>query len=460
LDEPTNHLDLEASLWLEAFLKRWPRGLILVSHDRNLLNSVPTHILHLHDGKLALYPGDYDRFERVRAERMEHAAALAARQAATRKHLQSFVDRFRAKATKARQAQSRIKMLERLEQQTVTIERDDPAIRLQFPKPAELKPPIIALEGASVGYVPGKPVLRRLNLRLDPEDRVALVGANGNGKSTLAKLLAGRLAPETGAAQRAPRLEVGFFAQHQIEEMRPARSAYHHLEATLPRDTPEQLRTRLGGFGFSGDKADLPVSELSGGERARLNFALITAHKPALLLLDEPTNHLDIPSREALVDAINDFEGAVVLVTHDLHLIELTMDRLWLVADGKVTSFEGDVEEYRNLVLGERGTRGETGKRAETAPSARDERRAAAERRQALAPLRNQAKAAEAELVKLTKERERIEAELADPALYADAARATTLARKRAELSTSIAATEERWLDAAGALEAAEREAS
>ncbi|MBL8700790.1 MAG: ABC-F family ATP-binding cassette domain-containing protein [Alphaproteobacteria bacterium] len=460
LDEPTNHLDLEASLWLEAFLKRWPRGLILVSHDRNLLNSVPTHILHLNDGQLTLYPGDYDRFERVRAERMEHASALAARQAATARHLQSFVDRFRAKATKARQAQSRLKMLERLKQDAVTIERDDPAIRLHFPDPGALKPPIIAIENASVGYVPGKPVLRRLNLRLDPEDRVALVGANGNGKSTLAKLLAGRLAPETGTAQRAPKLEVGFFAQHQIEEMRPERSAYHHLEAILPRDTPEQLRTRLGGFGFSGDKADLPVSELSGGERARLNFALITAHKPALLLLDEPTNHLDIPSREALVDAINDFAGAVVLVTHDLHLIELTMDRLWLVADGKVTSFEGDVEEYRRLVLGERSARGDGAKRGDAGPSAKDERRAAAERRQALAPLRNQAKTAEAELARLSKEREKLEAEFADPALYADAARATALAKRRAELNAAIAATEERWLEAAEALEAAERVAS
>ncbi len=468
LDEPTNHLDLEASLWLEAFLKRWPRGLILVSHDRNVLNAVSTHILHLNDGGLTLYPGDYDRFERVRAERMEHAQAQAAKQAAHAKHLQSFVDRFRAKATKARQAQSRLKMLEKLERETISIERDDPAIRLAFPSPGELKPPLIAIEGASVGYTPGKPILRRLNLRLDPDDRVALVGANGNGKSTLAKLLSGRLQPQDGTANRAPKLEVGFFAQHQIEEMRPGRTAYQHMADVLPRFLPEQIRARLGAFGFSGDKADLPVSELSGGERARLNFALITAHKPSLLILDEPTNHLDIPSREALVDAINDFAGAVVLVTHDLHLIELTMDRLWLVADGAVKTFDGDVEEYRRLVLGERGQRGDAASRNESsaraggdaAQSAKDQRRAAAERRQLLAPLRNRAKALEKELARLTAERDALERELADPALYADAARAAALARKRGELAAAVERAEESWLAVAEELENAERGAA
>ena len=466
LDEPTNHLDLEASLWLEAFLKRWPRGLILVSHDRNVLNAVSTHILHLNDGKLVLYPGDYDRFERVRAERMDHAAAQAAKQTARAKHLQAFVDRFRAKATKARQAQSRLKMLERLGRETVAIERDDPAIRLRFPSPGPLKPPLIALDGVAVGYAPGQPILKRLDLRLDPEDRIALVGANGNGKSTLAKLLAGRLSPEAGTMQRAPKLEVGFFAQHQIEDMRPARSAFQHLGDLLPRETPEQIRTRLGAFGFSGDKADLPVGVLSGGERARLNFALVTCHKPSLLILDEPTNHLDIPARESLVDAINDFEGAVVLVTHDLHLIELAIDRLWLVANGGVAVFEGDVEEYRRLVLSQRAGRAEDaagrarGGAAEAAPSARDQRRAAADRRVALAPLRNRARDAEKDLARISADRDRLEAELADPALYADAARATALARRRGEIAAALEAAEEAWLAAAEALEAAERGAA
>ena len=462
LDEPTNHLDLEASLWLEAFLRRWPRGLLLVSHDRNVLNAVSTHILHLHDGALALYPGDYDRFERVRAERMEHAAAQASRQAARARHLQSFVDRFRAKASKARQAQSRIKMLEKLESQRIDLERDDPAIRLRFPTPTELRPPLISMEGASVGYAPGAPILRRLDLRLDPDDRIALVGANGNGKSTLAKLLSGRLAPLSGMVNRAPKLEVGFFAQHQIEEMRPGRTAFHHLSDALPREAPEQIRARLGAFGFSGDKADLPVGELSGGERARLNFALVTCNRPSLLILDEPTNHLDIPSREALVDAINDFEGAVVLVTHDLHLIELSMDRLWLVADGGVKSFDGDVEEYRALVLGDRAARGDQASRAareEGQPaSARERRAAAAGRRQALAPLRNGARAAEKEVATLDAERARLEAQLADPALYADAARATALARRRGEVASALAAAEERWLALAEELEKAERD--
>ena len=462
LDEPTNHLDLEASLWLEAFLRRWPRGLLLVSHDRNVLNAVSTHILHLHDGALALYPGDYDRFERVRAERMEQAAAQASRQAARARHLQSFVDRFRAKASKARQAQSRIKMLEKLESQRIDVERDDPAIRLRFPAPLELRPPLVSMEGASVGYAPGAPILRRLDLRLDPDDRVALVGANGNGKSTLAKLLSGRLAPLSGLVTRAPKLEVGFFAQHQIEEMRPARTAFQHLSDALPRELPEQVRARLGAFGFSGDKADLPVGELSGGERARLNFALVTCNRPSLLILDEPTNHLDIPSREALVDAINDFEGAVVLVTHDLHLIELSMDRLWLVADGGVKSFDGDVEEYRALVLGDRSARGDQASRAarDEAPaaSARERRAAAAGRRQALAPLRKAAQEAEKQVARLDAERAALEAQLADPALYADAARAATLARRRGELASSLAAAEERWLALAEELETAERE--
>ena len=462
LDEPTNHLDLEASLWLEAFLRRWPRGLLLVSHDRNVLNAVSTHILHLHDGALTIYPGDYDRFERVRAERMEQAAAQASRQAARARHLQSFVDRFRAKASKARQAQSRIKMLEKLEGQRVDLERDDPAIRLRFPAPAELRPPLISMEGASVGYAPGAPILRRLDLRLDPDDRIALVGANGNGKSTLAKLLSGRLAPLSGIVNRAPRLEVGFFAQHQIEDMRPARTAFQHLSEALPRELPEQVRARLGGFGFSGDKADLAVGELSGGERARLNFALVTCNKPSLLILDEPTNHLDIPSREALVDAINEFEGAVVLVTHDLHLIELSMDRLWLVADGGVKSFDGDVEEYRALVLGDRSARGDQATRAarEEAPavSARERRAAAAGRRQALAPLRNAARDAEKDVARLDAERASLEAQLADPALYADAARAATLARRRGEVASALAAAEERWLALAEELEKAGRD--
>jgi ATP-binding cassette subfamily F protein 3 len=462
LDEPTNHLDLEASLWLESFLKRWPRGLLLVSHDRNVLNAVATHILHLHDGGLTLYPGDYDRFERVRAERIANATALAARQAAARAHLQAFVDRFRAKASKARQAQSRLKMIERLDRSAITIERDAAAIRLGFPAPLELKPPLIAIERATVGYAAGQPVLRRLDLRLDPDDRIALLGANGNGKSTLAKLLAGRLDAEAGEVRRAPRLEVGFFAQHQIEEMHPARSALQHLQELLPKATAEELRTRLGAFGFSGDKADLAVGELSGGERARLNFALITAGRPGLLILDEPTNHLDIPSREALVDAINDFPGAVVLVTHDLHLIELTMDRLWLVASGTVQAYDGDVDEYRRWVLSERGRGGESERRAreESSPSLKDQRRAAVERRTHLAPLRKAARAAEAELARLAAERDRLEAALADGATYADAARAAKLVRERGEIAAALVRAEARWLEAAETLEAAEKLAS
>ena len=455
LDEPTNHLDLEASLWLEAFLRRWPRGLIVVSHDRTLLDQVATHILHLDGGELTLYVGDYAEFERARAARQMQAVAIAKKQAERRRHLQSFVDRFRYKASKARQAQSRLKMIARLDAESIDPDRDDPAMQIVLPEPAELKPPIAALDGVAVGYEPGRPVLRRLDLRLDPDERVALVGANGNGKSTLAKLLAGRLAPDAGELRRAPKLEVGWFAQHQIEDMRAQRSAYDHLAEKLPRALPQEIRNRLGGFGFSGEKADLPVASLSGGERARLNLALVTALRPGLLVLDEPTNHLDIPSREALIEAINDFAGAVVLVTHDLRLIELTMDRLWLVEHGPVRVFEGDVEEYRRHVLESRGTL----RRADdaAAPGARERRRAAAGRRAERSPLKQAARDAERALQRLEGERAALERELADPALYADAARAAAAARRRGELAVAIEAAEGRWLEAAEALEAAER---
>jgi ATP-binding cassette subfamily F protein 3 len=379
---------------------------------------------------------------------------MARRQAAERERMQAFVDRFRAKASKARQAQSRVKALARLE--PITLSVTEPPPRIRFPDPPQLRPPLLSLNRVSTGYVPGKPVLSQLDLRLDPDERVALIGANGNGKTTLARLLAGRLAPFAGEVTRSPKLACGFFAQHQIEEMRPEASAYDHL-AELMRDAlPETVRTRLGSFGFGQEKAFVPVADLSGGERARLNLALVTHAAPALLILDEPTNHLDIESREMLVQAINEFPGAVLLVSHDEHLIELIADRLWLVADGTVRPFEGDLEDYRRLIL-ERGGVGEEG-RSNGSSSRREARRLAAERRRELDPLRQQARLAEETVARLTRERDALDRALAQQqgAKQGNGLSPAEALKRRAELVRQIERAETEWLVAA---EAVEREA-
>src|SRR6266446_595217 len=451
LDEPTNHLDLEAALWLEGFLRNYRRTLILVSHDRHFLNAATTLTLHLDRGKLTLYSGGFDAYMRSRTEAARRLEVMARRQEAERQRLQAFVDRFRAKASKARQAQSRVKALARLE--PITLSAAEPPPRIRFPDPPRLSPPLIALDRVSVGYVPGKPVLSRLDLRLDPDDRIALIGANGNGKTTFARLLAGRLAPFAGEITRPPKLSCGFFAQHQIEEMRPEASAYDHLAGLMRDDLPETVRTRLGAFGFGQEKAFVPVADLSGGERARLNLALVTHAAPALLILDEPTNHLDIESREVLVQAINEFSGAVVLVSHDEHLLELIADRLWLVADGTVRPFDGDLEDYRRLVLERSGQA--DGARSNGSNSRRQTRRLAAERRRELDPLRQKARLAEETVARLTREREAL-----DRALVKQQGNGISPAealKRRAEIVRLIERAETDWLAAA---EAIEREAS
>jgi len=401
LDEPTNHLDLEASLWLEDYLHRYPGTVLLVSHDRDLLNRVATQILHLENAKLTLYQGNYDRFERTRAERLMLDEKMRARQLAERARIQDFVDRFRAKASKARQAQSRLKMLARME--PIAEHSEEGAISFAFPEPEILAPPIANFENAAVGY-DGKPVLQRLNLRLDPDDRIALIGANGNGKSTFVRLLAGRLAPMGGRVVRSSKLRVGYFAQHQAEELDMAATPLVEMARRRKRDTDQQIRGHLGRFGFSQSRAETPIANLSGGEKARLLFALMCADRPQLLLLDEPTNHLDISSREALVQAINEFAGAVVIVSHDPHVIELTADRLWLVADGTVTPFDGDMDTYRTQAT----ARGRTTRSIDPSTGAAkpDQRRSAAERRKARAPLKKRVDAAEAEVARLEKARD------------------------------------------------------
>ena len=447
LDEPTNHLDLEATLWLEGWLTRFPGAALIVSHDRFLLDRAVHAIAHLDRGKISLTPGGFDEFVRIRTERAAQQLRAAERVAAERAHIQSFIDRFRAKATKARQAQSRIKALARLPAIEAVIE--DQPTRFAFPEPARLAPPILALDRVAVGY-DGAAVLRGLTLAIDTEDRIALLGANGNGKSTFARLLAGRLAPLAGELRRSPRLRVGYFAQHQTEELVLADTPLAHIARALPRATETALRGQLARFGLDADRASTPVANLSGGEKARLLLALATREAPQLLILDEPTNHLDIDARDALVKALADYQGAVLLISHDPHLVELVAERLWLVADATVRPFDGDLEDYRAL-LTERArprTPAEVGAR-------REDRRERADARAALAPLRRQAKDAEATLAKLAAERARLEAKLADPALYAPGRGAEIAAAnaRLAELTRSTEAAEAAWLAAASVLE-------
>ena len=449
LDEPTNHLDLEATMWLEGWLAKFPGAAVVVSHDRGLLDRAVDSIAHLDKGKISVTPGGFDEFVRIRTERAMQQNRAVEKMAAERAHIQSFIDRFRAKATKARQAQARIKALARMPQLESVIE--DAPTHFAFPEPAQLSPPILALDNVTVGY-DDRPVLRNLSLNIDMDDRIALLGANGNGKSTFAKLLAGRLEPMRGEVRRGPRLRVGYFAQHQEDDLSMDDTPVLHMARALPRATPPQVRAQLARFGLDADRAETTVKNLSGGEKARLLLALATREAPQLLILDEPTNHLDIDARDALVKALADFSGAVLLITHDPHLVELVADRLWLVNDGSVKTFDGDLDDYRAVLAD----------RARPAPKAdagtrRDDRRDRAEARAALAPLRRQAKDAEALLARLSKERKAIEALLADPDLYipgrkAELTAATTRlgAIKRAEAEAETA-----WLVAEEALEEA-----
>lgn len=351
LDEPSNHLDLEATLWLEDFLKSCRSTMLIVSHERDLLNRVADHILHLDHGSLTLYRGDYDSFERQRQEREVHAAAWRDRQLAERARLQSFVDRWRVKSHTASQAQSRMKALARMEPIAARIE--DPTLTFDFPDADHLKSPLVAVDNAAVGYVPGAPVLRRLNLRIDPEDRIALLGRNGNGKTTLARMLAGQLEPVEGTITAPAKMRVGYFTQYQVEELDHEATPLDHMARLMPGASPKVVRAHLGRFGFSGDKATIRIGLLSGGERARLALALVTRDAPHLLILDEPTNHLDVDTREALVQALAAFTGAVIIVSHDRHMLQATADRLILVESGTARPFDGTLDDYTALILGQ-----------------------------------------------------------------------------------------------------------
>ncbi|HVI49998.1 MAG TPA: ABC-F family ATP-binding cassette domain-containing protein [Candidatus Sulfotelmatobacter sp.] len=457
LDEPTNHLDLEATLWLENYLSTYPGTLVVISHDRGMLNEVVDRIVHIDQCKLVAYGGNYDRFEQVRREKMELAAKAASKQLDQRRKLQAFIDRFRAKATKAAQAQSRVKMLERLGPPISVIE--DQPISFDFPDPEPLSPPVVAIEQGQAGYAPGKPVLRNLSLRIDMDDRIALLGANGNGKSTLAKVLSGRLPLLQGKLQKSPKLKIGYFAQHQTEELRLDATPYDHMQELMPLATEPKVRAQLGRFGFEQDRANIKVANLSGGEKARLLFALMSRDAPHLMILDEPTNHLDIDSREALVSALNAYDGAVVLISHDPHMIELAADRLWLVADGQVQNFDGDLEAYKKYLLDQaREARREGRDPKETSPNRKDERRAAAEMRAQLAPLRKKVQDAEKRMETLGRKKSDLEGKLADPKLYnGPGDKVQTLQRELGEVEKSLAAAEEDWLAAHEALEEAQQ---
>jgi ATP-binding cassette subfamily F protein 3 len=348
LDEPTNHLDFESVTWLEKFLKSYPRTILLISHDRHFLNAVVDRIYHLSNKTITLYNGDYDFYEKTRREQMAIQQATASKQSVERARIKDFVDRFRAKASKARQVQSRIKLLEKFD--PIVLARNDPSYKLDFPVPEQLAPPLISVKGATAGYGDNI-VLKNVSLSIAPDDRIGLLGQNGNGKTTLAKILSRELDPLDGELFCTPKLRIGYFHQHQIENLRRGWTPLDHMMEVMPDLKHEKVRAHLGRFGFVQKMAETNVEKLSGGEKARLNFALMTAHNPQVLILDEPTNHLDIDVRESLIMAINAFEGAVIIISHDWHILELTTNVLWLVADQKVTPFDGDLSDYRKLVL-------------------------------------------------------------------------------------------------------------
>jgi ATP-binding cassette subfamily F protein 3 len=457
LDEPTNHLDLEATIWLEGWLARFSGAALVVSHDRGLLERGVDAIAHLDQQKITLYPGAYDNFVRVRTERAAQQQAANVKISAQRAHMQAFVDRFKAQASKARQAQSRIKALEKLPQIESVVE--DHVTRFSFPEPAELSPPILALAKADVGY-DGRTILGNLDLRLDQEDRIALLGANGNGKSTLAKLLAGRLEPQRGSIHRAPRLKVGYFAQHQTDELDLNGTPLTHMQAALGNKATEtQCRAQLARFGLDVERATTIISSLSGGEKGRLLLALCTREAPQLLILDEPTNHLDIDAREALVRALADYRGAVILITHDPHLVELAADKLWLVGDGKVSNFDGDLDDYRGY-LADR-TRAAKQANAPAKERPRDERKERAEARAAnkaaMAPIRERVTQIESDMARMQREAELIAKKLSDPATHArfKASDIAKVTQKHGFLIKQVAMLEEEWLSLQEKLEAA-----
>jgi ATP-binding cassette, subfamily F, member 3 len=445
LDEPTNYLDLEGALWLESYLAKYPHTVLIISHDRGLLNRAVTGILHLDAKKLTYWNGPYDQFARQMAERRAVLQAEAKKQELRRAHLQSFVDRFKAKASKAVQAQSRVKMLEKMV--TITAPEDAKKVVFTFPKPEELSPPIINMDGAAVGYG-GPPILCKLSLRIDQDDRIALLGRNGEGKSTLSKLLAGKLLSVEGKLTKSSKLRIGYFAQHQVDELFIDETPLQHLLRLRPAEGQPRLRARLAGFGLMADQAETVVGRLSGGQKARLSLLLATIDAPHLLILDEPTNHLDMESREALVEALTEYSGAVILVSHDMHLLSLVADRLWLVKGGAVTPYTEDLEAYRRQLLAGDDDTKVAAKPVEIKKKiSRDD----------LLALRAEVRKCEERMAKINDMRDKLAKKLADPDLY-EAARVGELEtwnKKYAEVMEALDRAEAMWMAAQGKLEAA-----
>jgi ATP-binding cassette subfamily F protein 3 len=447
LDEPTNYLDLEGAVWLESYLQKYPHTVLIISHDRGLLNRSVTGILHLDNKKLTYWSGPYDQFARQVAERRSVLQAEARKQDAKRAHLQAFVDRFKAKASKAAQAQSRVKMLEKME--TITAPEDAKKVVFTFPVPEELSPPIINMEGVAVGYG-GPPILKKLSLRIDQDDRIALLGRNGEGKSTLSKLLAGKLIASEGKMVQSSKLRIGYFAQHQVDELVIDETPLQHVMRLRPAEGQPRLRARLAGFGLMADQAETAVGRLSGGQKARLSLLLATIDAPHLLILDEPTNHLDMESREALVEALTEYSGAVVLVSHDMHLLGLVADRLWLVKGGAVTPYTEDLEAYRRQLLA-----GD-----EEAKPVKPVEKVKKVSQDEIKLLRADVRKNEERLNKLNEMRDRLAKKLADPELY-EAARAGELEtwnKKYAEIMDGLDRAEAMWLAAQEKLEAATKQ--
>jgi ATP-binding cassette subfamily F protein 3 len=450
LDEPSNHLDLEATLWLENFLKAYPNMIVIISHERDLLNNVVDNILHLEGGKVFLYSGGYDSFERQRAERAAQLAAAKASQDAQRAKLQEYIAKNSARASTAKQAQSRQKMLAKM--QPIASMAEDPTLSFDFPSPEELRPPLVTLDMASVGYTENKPILQRLNLRLDPDDRIALLGRNGNGKTTLARLLAAQLTPMDGSIAVSGKMRVGYFTQYQVEELDTEDTPVEHMTHLMKGKTPAAVRGQLGRFGFSGEKATTKVGKLSGGERARLALALITRDAPHMLILDEPTNHLDVDAREALVQALNAYNGAVVIVSHDRHMIELTADRLVLVDGGQANEYGGSLEDYTDLILGKNQPKSDGQKYG------KKDKKAAAAAREKSADLKKSAQEAEAKTVKLTAELRTLDQAMFDPSKaesYLKKLSMGDLSKRRADVAAKLEAAEAAWLEASEAVEQA-----
>ncbi len=447
LDEPSNHLDLESALWLEDFLVSYPGLIVLISHERDLLNRVAGQILHLEAGKVNLYTGNYDSFEKQRAERLAQLEAARTAQAAQRAKLQDYVARNSARASTAKQAQSRAKALARM--QPVAEAATDPTMKFDFPSPQPLRPPLVTLDHAEVGY-DGTPVLSHLDLRLDPDDRMALVGRNGNGKTTLARLLIGQLPAMAGGRNATGKLKVGYFTQYQVEELDRDATPLLHMSRAMKGASPSAVRAQLGRFGFTGSVAEQKIGTMSGGERARLALALVTRDAPHLIVLDEPTNHLDIDARQALVQALAGYEGAVVVVSHDRHLIEATADRLVLVDAGRAQPFDGSIDDYETLVLSSPSEAAPTAAPKVVREDPKEARRKAAARREAAKPLKQTMQAAEAKLAKLTAERDAL-----DQKMTAPDADVTALMKQRGVLDAGIAKAEEQWMAASEAYDTA-----